>query len=71
MLGGIEAGGTKFVCAAGQRNGTILDRAEFPTGEPDDSLRQVIRYFKDFPIEAIGIGSFGPIDIRPDSQTYG
>lgn len=71
MLGGIEAGGTKFVCAAGQRDGTILDRAEFPTGEPDDTLRQVIRYFKDFPIEAIGIGSFGPIDIRPDSQTYG
>lgn len=71
MLGGIEAGGTKFVCAAGQRDGTILDRAEFPTGEPDDTLRQVIRYFKDFPIDAIGIGSFGPIDIRPDSQTYG
>ncbi len=37
---------------------------EFPTGEPDDTLRQVIRYFKDFPIDAIGIGSFEPIDIR-------
>ncbi len=46
MFGGIEAGGTKFVCAAGQRDGTILDRVEFPTGEPDDTLRQVIRYFK-------------------------
>ncbi len=71
MLGGIEAGGTKFVCAAGQRDGTIMDRAEFPTGEPDDTLRQVIRYFKDFPIDAIGIGSFGRLISVPTVKHTG
>ncbi|MBY8911883.1 ROK family protein [Bacillus sp. YC2] len=71
MLGAIEAGGTKFVCAAGNKDGTILDRIEFPTGKPNETLDQVIRYFRNFPIKAIGIGSFGPIDVRPNSKTCG
>ncbi|GGF98106.1 fructokinase [Paenibacillus albidus] len=70
-IGAIEAGGTKFVCGLGDESGRILDRISFPTEHPDLTLPKVIQYFQDKQVEAIGIGSFGPIDIRPDSPTYG
>jgi fructokinase len=70
-IGAIEAGGTKFVCGIGDEQGTVLDRVSFPTGEPIATLDKVIEYFQDKQVEAIGIGTFGPIDIDPSSSTYG
>jgi len=71
MLGAIEAGGTKFVCAIGDENGNLIQRAQFPTTVPDETISQVIEFFKNYPIKAIGIGSFGPIDVNLASPTYG
>lgn len=71
MLGGIEAGGTKFVCAVGKEDGTIIDRIEFPTTMPDETIEKVIRYFRQFSLQAIGIGSFGPVNNDKTSKTYG
>ncbi|MBD2872172.1 ROK family protein [Paenibacillus arenilitoris] len=70
-IGAIEAGGTKFVCGIGNENGTIEDRISFPTERPERVMEQVVAYFKDKGAEAIGIGTFGPIDIDPASATYG
>ncbi|WP_309120514.1 ROK family protein [Paenibacillus sp.] len=70
-IGAIEAGGTKFVCGIGNERGDIEDRVSFPTERPEETLRQVIDYFQNKNVEAIGIGSFGPIDIDPASPTYG
>jgi fructokinase len=70
-IGAIEAGGTKFVCGIGNERGHIEDRVSFPTEHPEETLQRVIDYFKDKGVEAIGIGSFGPIDIDPSSPTYG
>jgi len=71
MLGGIEAGGTKFVCAVGDEKGNIVDRIQVPTTTPDEMIPKVIEFLKKYPIEAIGIGSFGPIDVNRESLTYG
>lgn len=73
MFGAIEAGGTKFVCAVGNQQLDILDRASFPTTTPEETLAKVIGFFKKYQKElrGIGIGSFGPIDIHPESETYG
>ncbi|PRP54186.1 ROK family protein [Bacillus halotolerans] len=71
MLGGIEAGGTKFVCAVGTEDGTIIDRIEIPTAVPDETIEKVIQYFRQFSLQAIGIGSFGPVDTDVNSKTYG
>lgn len=71
MLGAIEAGGTKFVCAVGDKLGNIVDRIQIPTTVPDETIPAVINFFKQYELEAIGIGSFGPIDIDRDSETYG
>ncbi len=72
---GIEAGGTKFVCAVGDANGHNIERALIPTSTPDKTLAEVVAFFKRInkthPIAAIGIGSFGPIDANPESATYG
>lgn len=71
MLGGIEAGGTKFVCAVGTEDGTIIDRIEIPTAMPDETIEKVIQYFRQFSLQAIGIGSFGPVDTDVNSKIYG
>jgi fructokinase len=71
MLGAIEAGGTKFVCAVGDENGEIVDRIQIPTTVPSETMPQVVSFFNKYQIAAIGIGSFGPIDVNEESSTYG
>lgn len=70
-IGAIEAGGTKFICGIGNEDGVIEDRVSFPTEEPKRTIGNVIDYFKDKNVEAIGIGSFGPLNIDPLSPYYG
>jgi len=71
MLGAIEAGGTKFICAVGDKFGNIVDRIQIPTTIPEETMPMVINFFKGFDLDAIGIGSFGPIDVNKESPTYG
>lgn len=70
-LGSIEAGGTKFVCAIGNEKGEIFERAVFPTCSPEITMESVVSFFKNKGIEALGIGSFGPISLNPKSEDYG
>lgn len=70
-IGAIEAGGTKFVCGIGSEQGHMEEWCSFPTEHPEITLAKVSDYFRDKGVVAIGIGSFGPIDLKPDSPTYG
>ncbi|MFC7394968.1 ROK family protein [Scopulibacillus cellulosilyticus] len=71
LFGAIESGGTKFVCGIGNENGEILERVSFPTTTPDETMGQVIEFFKNKQMDAMGVGSFGPVDPNKDSPTYG
>ncbi len=71
MLGAIEAGGTKFVCAVGNEDGHILERIQIPTEIPEKTIPMVIEFFKNHKVRALGIGSFGPLDLNEKSDTYG
>jgi fructokinase len=77
LYGGIEGGGTKFVCAVADEHGQIVARDRFPTETPETTLASAIQYFKDFEAQhgeklaAIGIASFGPVDLDPRSDHYG
>jgi fructokinase len=73
LFGGIEAGGTKFVCAVGTGPGDLRARTSFPTATPDETIAHAIDFFKQQPemVAAIGIGAFGPVDPNPASPTYG
>ncbi|WP_010274170.1 ROK family protein [Paenibacillus senegalensis] len=71
LLGAVEAGGTKFVCGVGTADGKVLDRTQFPTTTPEETIQQVEAYFAKHEIQALGVGSFGPIDPVKNSPTYG
>ncbi|WP_096438718.1 ROK family protein [Alteribacter populi] len=71
LRGAIEAGGTKFVCAVGNQSGEIVDKVTLPTKGPEVTLQEVYRFFHKYPIEALGVGSFGPIDLNKNSDRYG
>lgn len=71
LIGGIEAGGTKMVCAVGDENGVIKDRTSFPTRQPEETFADMIAYYKNWDIQALGIGCFGPLDLNRQSRTYG
>lgn len=71
LIGGIEAGGTKFVLAIGNEQGEILEKSVIPTEHPDITLPKVIDFFVGKGIERLGVGAFGAIDIRPESPSYG
>ncbi len=70
-IGGIEAGGTKMVCAVGDEKGELFERVTIPTRQPEETFEEMIRYFSYKQIEALGIGCFGPIDLNRSSATYG
>ncbi|MGO1470432.1 MAG: ROK family protein [Tissierella sp.] len=71
MYGGIEAGGTKFIFAVCDDNMNIIERRSIPTTTPDETFKEVFKLFDKYDLKAIGIGSFGPIDVNKQSNTYG
>lgn len=71
LFGGIEAGGTKFVLSIGDEDGSILKQLRIPTTIPEETLKAVVDFFKDSGIVALGVGSFGPIDVNVSSPNYG
>ncbi|MGD2048319.1 MAG: ROK family protein [Chloroflexota bacterium] len=76
LVGGIEAGGTKFVCSVGTGPDDLRAETRIPTTTPDETLGQAISFFKEQeaqeePLSAIGVASFGPVDPDPESSTFG
>ncbi len=71
LIGGIEAGGTKFVCAVGNERGEVVERVSFPTTTPEETVARVVEFFRGREIVSLGVGSFGPIDPNKHSPTYG
>jgi fructokinase len=76
LFGGIEGGGTKFVCAVGTGPDDIRAETRFPTTFPEETMGRAIEFFKTQEKElgalsAIGFACFGPLDPHPVSPTYG
>ena len=74
-IGAIETGGSKVICAVGTGPDDIRDRIRIPTTAPSETLAEVteflLRHHRETPLAAVGVGSFGPLDLRPGSPTYG
>lgn len=71
ILGALEAGGTKMVCATGDETGKIFERVSIPTETPEITIPKLISYFKEKNVEALGIACFGPLELDPESADYG
>jgi fructokinase len=71
LFGGMEGGGTKFVCAVGSAPQEIIEEIRFPTTTPDETLTRAVAFFGKYELSAIGLASFGPLDLDPASPAYG
>jgi len=77
VYGGIEAGGTKFVCAIGTGPDDVRAEARFPTASPDETIGRAVAFIREQvaaageTLAAVGIASFGPIDPDPRSPSFG
>jgi fructokinase len=76
LFGAVEGGGTKFVCAIGDEAGRLLVEERFPTAHPSTTLPYLVSWLQGQvrergPLAAIGVGSFGPVELRRESPQYG
>lgn len=75
LYGGIEAGGTKFVCIVGTGPNNVVAETTIPTTDPDQTIRSVVDFFNPYKLKkqlmAVGIATFGPVDLDKISPTYG
>lgn len=76
LFGGIEAGGTKFICGISDADGNVLDTIRIPTTTPNETLSAAARFFEEGivrlgNISALSIGSFGPLSLRTSALDYG
>jgi fructokinase len=69
-LGGIEAGGTKFICGVGFGPEDLL-RIEFPTTSTEETIGKAIEFFTEHAVGALGVACFGPVDLTKGSRSYG
>ena len=71
LFGAIEAGGTKMVCAVIDIFGNIIEEVIIPTTTPEETVAKILKFFSSHKLAALGIGTFGPVDLNPNSPTYG
>lgn len=77
MIAGIETGGTKVVCGVARRSAPheVVGSRRFPTSTPDETIREINAFLTEAavgePIDALGIGTFGPVNVVAELPRYG
>lgn len=76
VFAGLDAGGTEFKCVVGRDPDTIMARTKVAVQKPADTLAECVAFFKQAsrqfgPLQTLGIGSFGPVDLHRSSANYG
>src|SRR6185503_7782896 len=76
LLGGVELGGTKCICILGTGPEDIREQVSIATLDPATTLRRINSVLDTWsgkwgPMAALGLASFGPLDLRPQSPRFG
>lgn len=71
LYGALEAGGTKMIVSVGNEENRILERVSIPTRLPEETIRDINAYFAAKQIAALGVGTFGPVELDKSSPKYG
>jgi len=76
LYGGVEGGGTKFVCVVGTGPDDVRAEVRLATTSPEETIGRAVAFFREQqvrlgPLAGIGIGSFGPVDLAPASRRFG
>lgn len=70
-IGALEAGGTKMVLGVFTKDGDLQEKKTLPTLEPERTMPEIVAFFQDHGIDALGVAGFGPLDLDKNSPTYG
>ena len=60
-----------MVLSVGNEENELLEQVQIPTEEPEKTIPAMIRWFAEKKIVSLGIGTFGPVDLKQASTTYG
>ena len=71
IYGTVEMGGTKTSCAVGSSPHDLAGEVTIPTTDPVETLGLVIQQLAEASPQAVGIASFGPLELRPDHPEHG
>lgn len=71
LYGALEAGGTKMVLGIADADGRILRSHSLPTRTPNETVPEMIAFFSQHAICALGVATFGPAQVHADSPEYG
>lgn len=71
LIGSVELGGTRFICTVSDDNYQIVDKRHFITDTPNLTLAKIIEYFRQYDIQALGVATFGPLELRKDKAGFG
>ncbi|NLI21653.1 MAG: ROK family protein [Clostridiales bacterium] len=70
-IGALEAGGTKMVLGVFDPSGRELERLTLPTQTPEETVPPMRAFFDRHGVDALGVGSFGPLELNPASPAFG
>lgn len=71
-VGGIEAGGTRWTCAVAGADGELERVESFPTTTPAETIGRAVEFFAATDdLEALGVGTFGPVVVDRASPRWG
>lgn len=71
LLAGVELGGTKVVCLVGSGPDDVVAETRIATRYPDGTLAEIVAFLEPHPIDALGIASFGPVELRRGHPAWG
>ncbi|MGD2059503.1 MAG: ROK family protein [Acidimicrobiia bacterium] len=71
LFGAVELGGTKTDVAVGTSPQDMSEPHRIATTDPDETLSAVIDYLHHQTVEAVGVASFGPLDLDPAGTRFG
>jgi fructokinase len=76
LVGAVEGGGTKFVCAVAERADRILARTRIATRDAQTTLAQCVEFFQTAErelgrIESLGFACFGPLELNRAADDFG
>lgn len=77
FFGAIELGGTKINALVADELNNQIAKKVIPTSSPEENIEDIADFFKHtlksegIQLSSVGIGSFGPLDLNPESKTFG
>jgi fructokinase len=71
ILGAVELGGTKTLVGSGTSIEDLTENLRLDTASPELTLAEICEHLESAGVGAVGVASFGPIELRREHERYG